>query len=899
MFAISLFVLSQLGGEFIPELEEGDFAVETRILTGSNLTTTIEYTQKSAAILKSKFPEVKMVVTKIGSGEVPTDPMPVEASDMMVILKDKEEWTSAKTFAELAKKMSSALEEVPGVFTSFQYPVQMRFNELMTGARQDVVCKLFGENLDTLSVYAKKLSELVKHVEGAEDLYVETVTGIPQIVIAYNRAAISQYNLTITDINRVINTAFAGQIAGSVYEGEKRFDLVLRLQGEKRQSLEDIRNVLIPTPAGTQIPLNQLAKVEIKNGPNQIQREDAKRRIVVGFNVRGRDVQSIVDELKNLEKEKLHFPSGYFLTYGGAFENLKAAKQRLMIAVPISLILIFFLLYFAFHSFREGLLIYSAIPLSAIGGILFLALRGMPFSISAGIGFIALFGVAVLNGIVLIAEFNRLKSEGLKNNYRIVMKGTVLRLRPVLMTAFVASVGFLPMALSNGAGAEVQRPLATVVIGGLLVATFLTLFVLPVLFLRFTKTNSPIKLPRKIKGLVFLFSVLPFLVQSQNPIGITAAMDTALVNNLSLKQEQLKKDYFEKLTHAAFDLPKTSLSGEFGQINSYYSDNRFGVLQGFNFPTVYINQKQILNEEWKISESNVLLKEADIRKLVRQVFYNYLFLMEKQNLLMMYDSVYLNILNKANQRFKEGESDVLEKTIAEHQKATLSIQLKQIEQQLVVTQLEFSLILNSTVNYIPFEEELKMNVTFEADPVIIKQHPSLKIREQQKSMASMATRLERSKLLPDFNLAYYNMTMKGLGADDKYYTSNRFQSVQVGIGIPLFFGTQKAKLSASKVNQNIAEMNLMMESKSIQNNYESLLLKYEAQLSAVNYFETKGLKNAEIIKETAYKKLTTGEINYLQWVMLNNQSITIRSNYIDAVKELNETGIELNYLINK
>ncbi len=485
LFVGAIIVLTTLGGEFIPALEEGDFAVETRILTGSNLNTTIASTQKAAHILKTQFSEVEKVVTKIGSGEVPTDPMPMEAADMMIILKDKKEWTSAKTFSELGEKMSKAVEDVPGITTSFQFPVQMRFNELMTGAKQDVVCKIFGENIDTLARYAEKLGAVINTVEGAKNLYVEPVTGMPQVVIDYNRPTIAQYNLNISDINRLVNTAFAGQQTGMVFEEEKRFGLVVRLNTDKRKNIEDVQNLLIPTPQGTQIPLYLLANVQIKDGPNQIQREDAKRRIIVGFNVRGRDVQSIVNELQGKVDAQVKFPSGYYVTYGGAFENLNAAKQRLMIAVPVSLVLIFILLFFAFNSAKQGLLIYSAIPLSAIGGIFFLALRGMPFSISAGVGFIALFGVAVLNGIVLIAEFNRLKTTGMTDLKQIVLEGTRMRLRPVLMTAFVASLGFLPMALSNGAGAEVQRPLATVVIGGLMIATLLTLFVLPILYMLF------------------------------------------------------------------------------------------------------------------------------------------------------------------------------------------------------------------------------------------------------------------------------------------------------------------------------------------------------------------------------------------------------------------------------
>jgi len=486
-FAAAIFTLTTLGGEFIPALEEGDFAVETRVLTGSNLNVTTTATTKGEQILKAKFPEVIKVVSKIGSGEVPTDPMPIDAADMMIILKDKSEWTSAKTFDELAEKMTKELEAIPGVTFGFQYPVQMRFNELMTGAKQTVVCKIFGENLDTLAFYADKLGHLINSVDGAIDLYVEPVAGMPQIVINYNRALMAQYGLHIDDVNKIVNTAFAGQSTGLVYEGEKRFDLMVRMDNEQRKDISDVQNLLIPTVNGTQIPLSQIADVQIKEGPNQIQREDAKRRIIVGFNVRNRDVQSIVNELQEKVKTQIKFPATYYATYGGSFENLIAAKKRLSIAVPVSLLLILLLLYFAFGSLKHSLLIYSAIPLSAIGGIFALALRGLPFSISAGVGFIALFGVAVLNGIVLIAEFNRLKAEGLTDLKDIVLKGTKLRLRPVLMTALVASLGFFPMALSNGAGAEVQRPLATVVIGGLLIATFLTLFVLPMLYILFEK----------------------------------------------------------------------------------------------------------------------------------------------------------------------------------------------------------------------------------------------------------------------------------------------------------------------------------------------------------------------------------------------------------------------------
>ncbi len=484
----SIFIFLQLGGEFIPTLDEGDFAVETRLLTGSSLTQMIETTQKSSRILLDNFPEVKEVIGKIGTSEIPTDPMPIEASDLIIVLKDKDEWTSASSRDELADKMSKKLEEeMPGVLYGFQQPIQMRFNELMTGARQDVVIKIYGEDLALLASYAAQIGKIARQVEGAQDVYIEPIGGLPQYVVKFDRNKLAQFGLSVDEVNRVLRTGFSGDVAGMVYEKEKRFELVVRLDEKKRKGIEDIKGLYVTTALGRQIPLEQLATIELNSGINQIQRDDAKRRIAVGFNIRGRDVQTIVKELDAKINTQLKFEPGYFLKYGGSFKNLEEAKQRLLVAVPLALALIFLLLYFTFHSFKQGLLIFTAIPLSAIGGIFALWIRNMPFSISAGVGFIALFGVAVLNGIVLIAEFNRLKKAGDLTLREIVLKGTEVRLRPVLMTALVASLGFLPMALSNGSGAEVQRPLATVVIGGLITATLLTLVVLPILYTYFEK----------------------------------------------------------------------------------------------------------------------------------------------------------------------------------------------------------------------------------------------------------------------------------------------------------------------------------------------------------------------------------------------------------------------------
>ncbi len=899
LFAMAVIVLMQMGGEFIPSLPEGDFAIETRVLTGSNLNTSIHAVSTGAKILLDKFPEVEKVVGKTGSSEIPTDPMPIDASDMMVILKDKSEWTSANNYDELAEKMSRELEAVPGVTFGFQYPVQMRFNELMTGARQDVVCKIYGENLDTLAHYGKKLGEVSNTVEGSSSLYVEAVTGMPQIVIQYNRAAIAQYGLNINLINKVVNTAFAGQSSGLVFEDEKRFDLVVRLSGEQREDLQDVQNLLIPTPMGTQIPLYQVAKVEVVEGPNQIQREDAQRRIVVGFNVRGRDVQTMVKELQQKVEQQIKLPPGYYITYGGAFENLEAARKRLSIAVPVSLVLIFLMLYFAFNSVKHGLLIYSAIPLSAIGGILALSVRGMPFSISAGVGFIALFGVAVLNGIVLIAEFNRLKGEGADDLRDIVMKGTKVRLRPVLMTALVASLGFLPMALSNGEGAEVQRPLATVVIGGLLIATFLTLFVLPILYILFEKGISLKKSPA-ILAILFVSTFL-FLnnAEAQTSITLQAALDTAVQNNLSLRSENLKAEYLERLKGAGWDVPLTNLAFDFGQINSALTDNRFGITQSIRFPVVYVRQKALFTEEWRNGMLNVRLREKELKKQVTQVYYNLLYLQQAQKILQHTDSIFSTFLQNAELRFNTGASNILEKATAETQRGQIGLQLRALQQDYSILKLQLKLLLNTTTDFIPDANSAKLPLSEVGSDFNVEQHPYIQALKQQQQIGLTRYKLEKSKLLPDLFAGYYSMTIRGFGADEKLYNgSTRFQSVQAGIGIPLFFGSRKSSINAIKVNWQLSQNNYVLGVQTLQNEYEQAVQQYAKNLEAVNYYERTANKNAETILHTANLQFKNGEIDYLGWVLLTNNAIGIQSQYIEALKNLNQSIIQINSYLN-
>jgi len=807
----------------------------------------------------------------------------------MVILKDKKEWTSAKSFPELAAKMSKSLEAVPGISTGFQYPVQMRFNELMTGARQDVVCKIFGEDLDSLAHYAQQFGELIKTVNGAEDLYIEPITGMPQILIHYKRAAIAQYQLDLASVNRVVHMAFAGQSAGKIYEGEKRFDLVVRLDEDQRENITDIRNLLIPLPNGAQLPLYQLADVTIQNGPAQIQREDTKRRIVVGFNVRGRDVQGIVKELQQKVEGKLKLAPGYAVTYGGAFENLNQAKARLLIAVPLSLVLIFILLFFAFHSVKQSLIIYSAIPLSAIGGIFFLALRGMPFSISAGVGFIALFGVAVLNGIVLIAEFTRLQKEGETDLFKVVLTGTRTRLRPVLMTAFVASLGFLPMALSNGAGAEVQRPLATVVIGGLMIATFLTLFVLPVLYILFDRLQLPtFKGKRKLAVLAILFS-LATPAMAQQHISLDEALLMAEKNNLSNRSKVLQAAYQETRIATAFDLPQASLTAEIGQTNSAIFDNRVGIAQSMNFPTVYTKQKKQRKAEWDAAVMAGNLNQLSVKKTVTELFYYILVLRDKQKMLNRVDSLYASFLEKADLRLEKGESNLLEQTAAALQRQQIVVQQKGLENEITLAKMQLQLLLNAQVAYEPIASGLVFNSAVSVAKGAVDQHPAVQLIAKDLAVAAQGVELEKAKLLPNLTVGYFNQSFRDIG-------KQRFSAVEVGIGIPLFSAAQKAQIRVQQ--QQVLLVEQEYESQKIQwtSRRDMALQQWQTKEKMVANYRDHQLPLAEKAARTAQLQFEKGEINYLEWVVLNNQALQIQNEYFDLLMELNQWLIELDFL---
>ncbi len=902
LLMVAFTLLMNMGGEFIPELEEGDFAVDTRLLTGSSLTNTVATCEKASRLLKNDFPEVERVVAKIGSGEIPTDPMPIEAADMMVILKPKKEWTSASSFDELAEKMGNTLSALPGVNFGFQFPVQMRFNELMTGARQDVVCKIFGEDLDTLATYARKLGALVNGVDGAKDLYVESVGGLPQIVVKHDRAALSRYALDVETVNDVVRTAFAGSVAGEVFEGERRFDLVVRARAQSRSDLSDVQRLLVPTPLGKPVPLSLLADVRIVNGPNQVQREDAKRRITVGFNVRGRDVQSIVEELRAKQESALRLPAGYFITYGGTFENLVQAKERLSVVVPLALLLILLLLYFAFRSLKLSLLVFSAVPLSAIGGVFALWSRGMPFSISAGVGFIALFGVAVLNGIVLISEFEQLRTEGLSDLFTRIRTGTANRLRPVLMTASVASLGFMPMALSNGSGAEVQRPLATVVIGGLLTATFLTLFVLPALYaLAFRKRNrGSLKGSSMTAAIIALLSLAPCLATAQgtSAISLEEAVETAMRDNLYLKDATLRSSAEKELIGTAWDLPRTAIDLEYGQINTNFNDDRLSVSQTLSFPTVYARRRAMLRHSANGVAWEQRLREREVKVQVRSTYHELLILKEEMRLLREADSIHTASVAGEEQRFDLGASNVLERATARTQAMLVRARLQQVMAATKRAQSDLSLLLNTTTIHEPLAQPLKQVVLVPPGENAVADHPLVRSAREQEMASGEQRRMERASMLPQFTLGVSSMTLNGSPSlpDGQviYGSGDRFTAVRAGLGIPLFFGAQHARNKWARINTERAANNTALLELEIRTRLEQARQRYDAELARVEALEQGAAHEAEQLRLSAEAAYRNGEIDRLEWSLLNGQAITLSMEYLDALRALGRASIELN-----
>ncbi|MBT8181878.1 MAG: CusA/CzcA family heavy metal efflux RND transporter, partial [Eudoraea sp.] len=669
VLALTIPLFISLGGEFVPTLDEGDFVIQPVLKTGTSLTKTVETTTKIEQILLDNFPEVKQVATRIGAAEVPTDPMSMEESDVIIILKSKSEWVSAKTKDELANKFKEALSILPGIEVEFTQPIEMRFNELITGVRADIAIKIFGEDLEILSKKGNEIKSLIENVDGAADITVEKIVGLPQMNVQYNREKIARYNLNIKELNDMVAMGFAGRKVGNIYEGEKRFDLVVRLTNENRQDIENLKNLYVDIPSNGKIPLSELADITYQKGAAKISRDETKRRIVVGINVRNRDLQSVVNDVQKLIEDNITLPVGYTISYGGQFENLQSARSRLLVAVPIALILIFVMLFLAFKSFKETLMIFTAIPLASVGGVLLLWLRDLPFSISAGVGFIALFGIAVLNGIVLIEHFKELNIEKFGSMEALIIQGTKDRLRAVLLTASAAALGFLPMAISTNVGAEVQRPLATVVIGGLVSATLLTLIVLPVLYSIFNKPGKLVfkGLLKKNKSYTLIIATTlftPFLNAQESSLTLDGLVEVALENNAGLKAESLRVNKSDAMISSAFSFDKTRIYYEYDQNNIAINGEPigiFGVEQDFLFPTVYFSKKKVNKAGLDVESSAYEVQKKILKKKVTSRFYEYQYAKEREFIYKQIDSLFRNFAAIAERRFELGETNYLEK----------------------------------------------------------------------------------------------------------------------------------------------------------------------------------------------------------------------------------------------
>lgn len=888
LFVLALVIFQNMGGEFIPTIEEGDLAINATIMTGSSLSQMIKTTTEYEKMLKAKFPEIKTIVTKIGSGEIPTDPMPIESGDMIIVLKDKSEWTGDyDNWEDLANAMKEEMEAIPGANIEVSQPIQMRFNELMTGSRSDIAIKIFGDDLEILDTKAKELIAKVNNIEGIGDLKADKVTGLPQITVKYDYNKIALYGLNITDINQIIRSSFAGESAGKIYEQSKRFDVVVRMDAASRTDITDVSNLFIPLPNGQQVPLSQVATVSYEQGPVQVSREDGKRRITVGLNVRGRDIKSVVEEIQQKLDKDFKLPAGYYVTYGGQFENLIEATKRLSVAVPIALGLIIVLLFFTFNSFKQAGLIFTAIPLSAIGGVFALWVRGMPFSISAGIGFIALFGIAVLNGIVLISYFNQLKAEGISDPLQRVLLGTKTRLRPVLMTAAVASLGFMPMALSTSGGAEVQKPLATVVIGGLLSATLLTLIVLPILYLLFEKG-----IRRRKKMITPIVTVIVLLIssfsfaQSGQPITLQKAIEMAKTNNIDLKIADKEIEKQTVLKKTAFQADPLQVQYQGGQFNSKFYDSNVSVQQYFPIGKITKANRQLQEELVKLAEKRKALSEYEIEKAVTIAYYQYLYGVSIQKLNNELLEIYSKFLKNAELRFETGESGKIEVISAKAKSKEIETQKAQLEFDLAIYQKQLQFFIQTEDNIVP---DTSTPIKF----AIITDDNKSKVETlvtdyytQQISVYQKEANTFKALRTPKLGLGYFAQTID---------TKSLFQGFTAGLQIPLFGGVNTARAKASAISISQSQLELDKNKLSLKLQMQELKNDFDKQQKALDYYQTEGLVYADQIIATAQKSYANGDMSYWSYISFLNQAIDIKKQNAEATNAYNQSAIQLQF----
>jgi cobalt-zinc-cadmium resistance protein CzcA len=918
LFSASIALFMTLGGEFIPELNEGDFAVETLLPTNASLSQSIKVNTAAQAMLLKKFPtEIKQVVSRIGASEIPTDPMGINSCDLIIQLKDPSEWKNAETMEELEEKMDKELDAFPEVSFEFTQPIQMRFNELIAGVKSDIAVKIFGEDLQELFDHATEASRYIRNIDGVGDIKVQQIDGIPQLVVKYNRVKMAQYGLNVNEVNSAIKMTFAGETAGIVMEGEKRFDLVIRMDSVHRQDIQNLRELYIDLPSGSQIPLQEVADVNYENAPLEISRDNTHRRITIGINVRGRDVESVVADIQKVMKNKITLPAGYYVTYGGTFENLQAAKSRLALVVPIALALIFILLFFTFQSFLEASIIYLAIPLSAIGGVVALWLRGMPFSVSAGIGFIALFGVAVLNGIVLLSYFKQLADEGLGVEERL-KKGLELRFRPVIMTAAVASLGFLPMALSHSPGAEVQRPLATVVIGGLITATFLTLVVIPVVY-SLVMGRREQKLKTKGLGMIMLFILMSFssfavtkshrddpLTKTQSTksrsddspistlysplstLSLKACLSLASQRNALLATGLADIKTAEAFINSGKELPKGTVDGQYGKTQTSTSqDYTLMFSQSIPWPTLLKAQVKALTSAKVMSEKRLKITQNLVVSSVK--FYYYQILAQQKNLefLASQDSLYTQMKRAATIKFQQGETNRLELMAAE-------TRLREFQQKRIALEADQKTAYQNLAYWInepgKFEIEGKESLAMEsgATGLDLSKNPTIELLAEQVEHGKLLTAVERERLKPDVRIGVTNQSIENVGGQN---------FVQAGLAIPIFGKGQKAKIASAKLQEEAFISQKIQAESALQTDYknaEAAVAKYRASLA---YYTATALPQAALLEKTALKSYQQGEIEYVEMLQNTQQAWQIRESYIPEVNAYNQAIITRHTLI--
>lgn len=888
--AITLFIT--MGGEFIPTLDEGDFVIQPVLKTGTTLTKTIATTTKIEKIVLKNFPEVEQVVSRIGAAEVPTDPMSMEESDVIVKLKPKSEWVSAATKDELADKIKAAIEkEIPNMEIEFTQPIEMRFNELISGTRSDVAVKIFGEDLNVLARKANEIKVAIAKVEGASDIIIEKTEGLPQMTVRYDRSKIARYGLNISDLNDMIALGFAGKTVGNVFEGEKRFDMVIRLDQANRKSINDLKDLYITAPSGEQVPLQELANIDYTEGPAKISRDNTNRRIVVGINVRNRDLQSVVTDIQRIVATQVKLPTGYYVQYGGQFENLQSAKARLMVAVPIALFLIFILLYFAFGSVKEALMVYSAIPLSAVGGVLFLWIRGLPFSISAGVGFIALFGIAVLNGIVLIEHFKELKHQGMKNIDELILKGTTDRLRPVLLTAAAAALGFLPMAISSSAGAEVQRPLATVVIGGLFTATILTMIVLPILFKLFDQKEfkkPQFKAHNSTTLIILLFLSTSFAFAQNNQSELDSLIAKGISNNKGLKAYQLQVEKYKANINSAFSFDKTNIYYNYDQNNVAYNNEPlkvFGVQQRFEFPTVYGARKKVNTTEFEKEKASFEIQKNKLSLAIAKGYHQIVYLQHQEILYVYLDSLYHTFSKASDRRFELGETNYLEKITAESKFRQIKTKLSQIGNE---KQLEYSALQNlvQTEVRIVINSNKVIPLQFSSNDVSKKVYTAY-LETVSKNYESQI-KLQKQSWLPDLLFDVFRGSNKGI--------SQSLNGFQVGIAVPILYTATVSKSKVAQLELQSWEQQKQNENQKMEsylNQKKEELAKYQ---EAINYYNQYGKKLSDEIIKVGSMSYKHGEIDFFQYIQSLENATIIQIDYLDNVLQFNKTQLDIQYL---